>query len=600
MNKLNRRQFLQVSVAPGIAMALGSSKNSPGAQKSSKKSTKSKRPNILWICTDQQRWDTIGALGNNCIHTLNIDRIVNEGVAFDHAFCTSPICTPSRAGFLTGMYPCAVKACKNGAESWAEQAPLVTKLFRDRGYVCGLSGKLHLASAMKNDRETRPRDDGYSVFHYSHSPHQGGKKNDYLVWLEKRGYSYKGLQKLDGQAHARLHQTTWCTDSAIDFIRAHKAQPWLFSINIYDPHGPFNAPPSYVSRYDTSSLPGPAFTESDIEEKGRFNGIMFQKNPRYYSDSDAKQHQADYWAQIDLIDENVGRLLSALEETGQDKSTVIIFTSDGGDMCGDHGMRAKGCRFYEGLIRVPLIFWFPRRFRKGLVSKALVELTDIAPTLLDTVGEQIPSHMQGRSLLPILEGEANPDTHREFVRSEFYDALDPKELPPAFATMIRTRDFKLVVYHGHALGELFNLSKDPKEFDNLWDQPDYEEKRLVLLKRCFDSTIYACSPQMPLLELQSEASAIAGLQEGESARNVGRISTGGTRWETVFESDSYNMVVDHMGESSALFDLSKDSGKKSNVWGDARYRKVHFDLLKKCFDATVFAIDTGPPRVGRY
>jgi arylsulfatase A-like enzyme len=467
-------------------------------------------------------------------------------------------------------------------------------------YVCGLSGKLHLSSAMKNDRETRPKDDGYSVFHYSHSPHQGGRKNDYLVWLEKHGYSYKGLQKLDGRAHARLHQTTWCTDRAIDFIRTHKAQPWLFSVNIYDPHPPFNAPPSYVSRYDTSSVPGPALMESDIEEKGRFNGIMSQKKPRHYSGSDAKQHQADYWAQIELIDENVGRLLSTLEETGQDKHTVVIFTSDHGDMCGDHGMRAKGCRFYEGLIRVPLIFRFPGRFRKGLISKALVELTDIAPTLLNTVGKRIPSHMQGRSLLPILEGEANPNTHREFVRSEFYDTLDSGRLPPAFATMIRTRDFKLVVYHGHTLGELFNLSKDPNEFDNLWDQPGYEEKRLVLLKRCFDATIHACSPQMPLLESQSDVSALAGLQEGERARNVGHISTGGTGWKTVFESESYSMVVDHMGESSELFDLTKDSNKKSNVWGDSKYRNIRFDLLKKCFDAIVFAIDTGPQRVGRY
>jgi hypothetical protein len=166
--------------------------------------------------------------------------------------------------------------------------------------------------------------------------------------------------------------------------------------------------------------------------------------------------------------------------------------------------------------------------------------------------------------------------------------------------MIRTRDFKLVVYHGHSLGELFNLSKDPKESDNLWDQPDYEEKRLVLLKRCLDATIHACGPQMPLLKSESDVSAVAGLQEAESVRHVGRASTDGTRWDTVFESESYNMVVDHMGESSALFDLSKDPVKKTNVWGDARYRRLRFDLLKKCFDATVFAIDTGPQRVGRY
>jgi hypothetical protein len=134
----------------------------------------------------------------------------------------------------------------------------------------------------------------------------------------------------------------------------------------------------------------------------------------------------------------------------------------------------------------------------------------------------------------------------------------------------------------------------------LWDQPDYEEKRLVLLKRCLDATIHACSPQMPLLKSYCDVSARAGLQEGESVRHVGRISTEGPQWKTVFASDSYKMVVDHTGESSALFDLSKDSAKKPNVWSDARYRKVRFDLLKKCFDATVFAIDTGPQRVGRY
>jgi len=594
MSNLSRRSFLQLTAGSGLEIA-AHLQSAAGQTQST-----SSRPNILWICTDQQRWDTIGALGNNYVHTPNIDRIVKEGVAFDHAFCTSPVCTPSRAGFLTGMYPCAVKACRNGADSWAEQAPLVTKLFKDMGYACGLAGKLHLASAMKNDRETRPKDDGYSVFHYSHSPHQGGEKNDYLVWLKKQGYSYKAFEKLDGQAAARLHQTTWCTDRAIDFIHAHAAQPWLLSINIYDPHPPFNAPPSYVSRYDMRSLPGPAFRNSDIEEKGRLNEIMFQKKPVLYSQSEAKQHQADYWAQIDLIDQNVGRLLSALEETGQDRNTVVIFTSDHGDMCGDHGMRAKGCRFYEGLIRVPLIFRFPSRFKKGLVSGALVELTDIAPTLLDVAGQRIPSHMQGKSLLPILEGRANPETHREVVRCEFYDTLDAEELSPAFATMIRTRDFKLVVYHGHALGELFDLSEDPQEFENLWDQPQYEGRRLALLKHCFDATIHACSPQMPLLETKSEVSTRAGLRDGQSVRQIGRISTSGTRWETLFESPSCRMIIDHEGDGSALFDLSSTSGGKSNVWGDIRYRKVCFDLLKKCFDATVFAIDTGPQRIGRY
>ena len=130
---------------------------------------RSKRPNILWICTDQQRFDTIGALGNPHVRTPNIDRLVAEGVAFSHAFCQSPICTPSRAAFLTGMYPSTIHACTNGNDYWADSAPLVTKLLADASYDCGLAGKLHLAGAHIRI-EPRPNDDGYRVFHWSHHP----------------------------------------------------------------------------------------------------------------------------------------------------------------------------------------------------------------------------------------------------------------------------------------------------------------------------------------------------------------------------------------------------------------------------------------------
>ena len=117
------------------------------------------QPNVLWICTDQQRYDTIGALGNPHVHTPHIDRLAAEGVAFSHAFCQTPICTPSRASFLTGMYPSTLHACTNGNDTWAEAAPLVTKLLADSGYDCGLAGKLHLAGAHARI-EPRPKDDG--------------------------------------------------------------------------------------------------------------------------------------------------------------------------------------------------------------------------------------------------------------------------------------------------------------------------------------------------------------------------------------------------------------------------------------------------------
>jgi len=495
MTKLNRRQFLQVSAAPGIAIALGSTKNTLGARESSKKTTISKRPNILWICTDQQRYDTIHALGNKYIRTPNIDTLVETGTAFAHAYCQSPICTPSRASFLTGMYPSTIHACINGSDHWDEAAPLITKTLADIGYDCGLAGKFHLSSAMAHEPELRPRDDGYRRFWYSHAPHQGiGKGNQYTDWLTSIGQDFNKLKKKHGYIPAKWHQTTWCADRAIEFMKEKRSGPWLFSVNIYDPHGPFDPPQEYIDRFDIESLPEPLFRESDLAAQERLDAINFQgkaKRPTYPA---AKLTLAKYWAQIELIDENVGRMLNALEETGQRENTVVIFTSDHGEMAGDHGLNRKGCRFYEGLVRVPLIFSWPRRFKQGIRSNALVELVDIAPTLFDVAGLPVPGTVQGKSLLPILEAKADPDRHRDFVRSVYYRVL---EGPESYATMIRTREYKLINYHGHETGELFDLTKDPHEFENQWGNPEYAAVRFDLMKRSFDALAFAVDTGPP-------------------------------------------------------------------------------------------------------
>ena len=149
-------------------------------------------PNILWLCTDQQRYDTISALGNPHIRTPNIDNLVNTGVAFTHAHCQSPICTPSRASFLTGMYPSTVHGCINGNEIWDDAAPLITKTLADVGYDCGLAGKFHLSGAQGR---IEPRvNDGYRVFDWSHHPSDDWPTNHaYAEWLKNQGYAYKDL-----------------------------------------------------------------------------------------------------------------------------------------------------------------------------------------------------------------------------------------------------------------------------------------------------------------------------------------------------------------------------------------------------------------------
>lgn len=452
---------------------------------------RSDAPNILWICTDQQKWNTIGALGNQFVKTPNIDRLVREGVSFTNAHCQSPVSAPSRASFLTGMYPSSVRVTRNGGDAWPEAAPLVTKLLKDAGYECGLAGKLHLSTAMARRPEKRPLDDGYTTFHYSHGPYQSGAANDYLKYWLDRGVDIAAIKKEKGHVPAKYHQTTWCADRAIEFIRENREWPWLFSVNVFDPHNPFDPPPEYVERYDTGKLPLPIFKDSDIQEKGVFNNVAFQSVPKKYTDADNRKRLARYWAQIDLIDENVGRLIKVLEETGQLGNTVIVFMSDHGDMTGDHGLINKGCRFYNSLVRVPLIIWYPARFKQNLQSEALVELTDVAPTLLEIAGAPVPKKIQGKSLHPILTGARPADFHREHVRCEYYDEGAPEKGKISSGTMFRTKKYKLALYHGHEKGELFDLEKDPDEFTNLWDVPEYHDVLVRLIRDSYDASIQA-------------------------------------------------------------------------------------------------------------
>jgi len=453
------------------------------------------RPNILWICTDQQRYDTITALNNPHIRTPNIDRLVAEGVAFTHTFCQSPICTPSRASFLTGMYPSTVHGSMNGNEHWAEAAPLVTALLADAGYHCGLAGKLHLAGA-HGRVEPRPQHDGYEFFQWSHGVHDFWESGHaYADWLRAQGHDLGEMLKQPEQIPPELHQSSWCTDRAIDFIEAQSdSEPWLMSVNIFDPHAPFDPPQSYLDRYAADEMPDPLFRESDLATQAALAEIDFQTEGRRPETFNARQIKAAYYAMIELIDDNVGRMLDALERAGQRENTVIIFMSDHGETLGDHGLLLKGCRFYEGLVRVPLIFSWPGHIQRGVVREALVELTDIAPTLLDLAALPIPEKMQGRSLLPHLTQPETPDHHREFVRCEYYRALNPNanaRFNGTYGTMLRDHQYKLVVYHGHEIGELYDLAADPDEFENRWDDPAYTEVKLRLMKQSFDALALA-------------------------------------------------------------------------------------------------------------
>ncbi len=471
-----------------------------------------RRPNILWICTDQQRYDTVSILGNPHIRTPNLDRLCTDGTAFTTTYCQSPICTPSRGSFMTGLYPSTIHSNINGNACLhlPDRAKLISKHIADQGYTAGLIGKLHLSSPW--DGYEKRVDDGYEEFHHSQSPCQLiDSNNEYTDWLNENGVldevldqsnrndTLRGGVKYRENVPFKWHQTTWCANTAIDFIRRRTGSPWFLSINTFDPHLPMDAPDDFRKPYETEDLPPPLFNESDLELQQLLSSHLFASIPERPGERHMRD-KASYYGMIEIIDRNVGRILDTLEEMGLRKDTVIIFTSDHGESLGDHALSSKGCRFHEGLVRVPLIFSWPGVIQQGVVSDALVGLIDIAPTLADIVQNPL-EWVQGKSLLSMLVGDAPLDYHHDYVRCEYYDVLDlswgkdeKPPTPPSFATMYRDKHYKLNVYHGTQHGELYDLKNDPNEFSNLWADPAYKDIKYHLIKASFDTSIIITDP----------------------------------------------------------------------------------------------------------
>lgn len=465
-------------------------------------------PNILWLCTDQQRWNTIAALGNSLIRSPHVDSLVADGVAFTNVFCQSTVCSPSRASFLTGRYP-RTTGCRQNGQTLPDKETLISRIFADAGYVCGLSGKLHLASCSDGKVEVRG-DDGYAEFQWSHHPPPDWEENAYSNWLKQQGTSWAELYNGPSTGYvkegvpAALHQTTWCTEVAVDFMRRHRESPWFFSWNPFDPHHPFDPPPEYLARYHPADMPLPDYQPGELDNKTPFQRLdreWAHNSPGEFhvgamTDDDRRQVTAAYYAMIELIDDQVGRMLAALEETGQARDTLVIFMSDHGEMLGDHGLYFKGPHFYEGAIRVPLVIRYPGQIEQGLQVSGLTELVDLAPSLCEAAGIEIPAGMQGRSLLPHLSGQADPSQHRSSVFCEYYNAWTH---PRSYGSMFRTQQHKICVYHGIEDGELYDLDADPHEFQNLWHAPEARDLKLQLLKQAFDASVFTMDPLPPRL-----------------------------------------------------------------------------------------------------
>lgn len=478
------------------------------------------RPNILWITTDQQRFDTIHAHGNAAIHTPNLDRLAAEGLSFLQTYCQAPICTPSRASFMTGRYPASHHVHRNGNDHWPAAEKILPAILKETtDYTTGLIGKHHLSRS--EDRIELIPEDGYDVAELSDCWPIGRAYDDWLK--HKHGVEdplklYPDLLSKAPRDYGpglpmELQQSTWWAERASAFIEAQKDSPWFLNLNAVDPHPPFFPPKEFLDRYDPEDMPLPLFRESDVARQEEFWEIDQQwkkiQDVRHYDAAqdidqsptpledrnlfdfppdtyDARMVKACYYAMIEMVDDRIGAVLKALDDSGQAENTVVIFTSDHGEMMGDHGMLYKGCRFFEGLVHVPLIIRWPGVTAPGTQTDALVELVDLAPTVLDIAGVDLPYNMQGKSLADLLTGNAK--SHKPHVVCEFNEAL--AGMPhQSHGTMVFDGRYKTCMYHDAGKAEIFDLQEDPGEFVSLWDKPGFEREQIRLLRQHLDAVM---------------------------------------------------------------------------------------------------------------
>ncbi len=451
-------------------------------------------PNIILIITDQQRFDTINALGFDYMDTPNIDRLVREGVSLNNCFINASVCAPARASLFSGYWPHNTGVMRNGevwSHTWVEDLAAA-------GYYNVNIGKMH----------TGPYE-GEFGFHERYVVENKDRVRDPFRFYDEldKALLAQGIRKPGRDLYSErddykdsLGAFVWPVDEDMhpDFFVGNAALWWLekappptsplfLEIGFPGPHPPYDPVERYIEPYmekDMGILPA---TEPEMEAqpdglkklRGNFvqrehDAVAFDPNA---SDERRQRQRAFYMANVTMIDEKVGEIMKSLEAKGYLENSVVIFTSDHGDCLGDHGLNQKWS-MYDIVTRVPAIVWSPGRFEAGKKIEDLCQWFDLGPTILELAGVEPAKTMEAESLLPLLEGD--PDaTGREFVFTEL--ARDGVLRHSEFVMCARNDEWKIVEFVGDSGGQLYNLIDDPDEVNNLWDDPELADHRAVLL-----------------------------------------------------------------------------------------------------------------------
>ncbi len=450
------------------------------------------QPNIIFIITDQQRFDTIAALGFDYMDTPHLDRLVKEGVSFSGCHITAASCAPARASLFKGYYPHTTGILKN-ADSWKRSW---VELLNDAGYHCTNIGKMHSwpfeTPLGFDERYVVENKDRYLEGRYYFDEWDKALAARGLVKQQRE--LYRKLPDYDQRLGAfewklpeDTHPDMFVGDMACWWLDTYPTtQPLFLQIGFPGPHPPYDPVERYADPYLKKNLPLLDVTTEELENQPPPFKEMRQHNCDVDHDSvvhqlepsqEARHRQRAYYlANVTMIDEKVGKIMQSLETRGYLDNSIIIFTSDHGDCLTDHGHSQKWT-MYDTITRVPMIVWAPGRFAGGREVTQLCQQMDLGPTILELAGVTPPETLAAKTLLPVLEG--NDWKGRDYVFAE--QAKDGILQGTQYMTMVRGRDWKLVHFLDEPYGQLFDMQNDPDEVNNLWDDPQHEATKQKLL-----------------------------------------------------------------------------------------------------------------------
>lgn len=447
------------------------------------------RPNIILIMTDQQRADTIGALGAPWMQTPHLDRLATQGAAFTECFVTSPVCVGSRASLFTGKYPHGCQVFSN-FQPWQ---PTWVSSLAHHGYHCVNIGKMHINPydapggfhqrlIMENkDRplflEERDRAiyDEWDKALHARKLVKPSRYNRHAA--DPEGYK-RAAGAFVWDLDTDMHPDHFIGDTACWWIGDRKNDDPLFlQIGFPGPHPPYDPTPEALAAYADVDIPIPTVTQAELraqpaaQQKLRDNMIDFNFDSiawrRDLSAQDLLRLRRHYAANMSMIDHEVGRILAALDARGYLENALVIFTSDHADALGEHGHIQKWT-MYDSVVRVPLLFWSKNLPIHPGSRDDLVQLFDVAPTILEAAGLPVPQEFDARTLWGALS-ETPGYQPRDTVYSEL--ARDHIQTGSEFIWMRRDRRWKIVMYLDDTAGELYDLEADPGEVHNLWLDP---------------------------------------------------------------------------------------------------------------------------------